>query len=76
MRRKVITTHSNEVRDSCWTLIQFDDLTLHVEQEVIQADGQQMKRITPINDFIREGGPPPRCLQKMIDRMFVNDEGT
>jgi hypothetical protein len=70
MKRKIITNHTNDVRDSCWTLIQNDDGALHVEQEVEYRDGQRRKRVVPINDFMRENGPPPRALQSLVDRMF------
>jgi hypothetical protein len=70
MKRKIIASIANDVRDSCWTLIQNDDGTLHVEQEAEYRDGDQKKRIVPINDFMRENGPLPQTLQKLIDRMF------
>jgi hypothetical protein len=74
MRTKVIATHSNEVRDSRWTLVQHDDGSLHVAQEAkYHSDDKVLTRSVPINDFLRENGPPPRHLQKLIDRMF--DDG-
>jgi hypothetical protein len=70
MKIKVIATRSNELRDSCWRLLQLDDGTLHVEQEAEYRNGERKKRIVPINDFMRESGPPPRWLPKLVDRMF------
>lgn len=70
MKRQIIANVTNEVRDSRWTLIQNDDGTLHVEQEAKYWNGNHRRRIVPINDFMREDGPPPRWLQKLIDRMF------
>jgi hypothetical protein len=61
---------SNEVRDSLWTLIQDDDGALHVEQKADYPDGTHRERVVPINEFMMETGPPPRWLQKFIDRMF------
>ena len=48
------------VRNATWLLIQEDDGTLHVAQEAEYADGDRRKRMVPINDFVREGGPAPR----------------
>ena len=70
MKSKVVSHHVNAVRDSRWTLIQEDDGTLHVEQQASYSDGAQHRRVAPINDFMREVGPPPRALQTLIDRMF------
>ena len=70
MKRRIIVEHVNEVRTSRWDLIQQDDGTLHVEQHATDADGTKHRRIVPINDFMHEGGPPPRALQARIDRMF------
>ena len=72
MRTRVIATHTNEVRESCWTLIQMDDGTLHVERRAQYADGDQRQRVVPIDDFMREDGPPPRALQAIINRMFAD----
>ena len=49
-----------------------DDGTLHVEQRVQYANGDKDQRIVPINDFMRESGPPPRALQTIINGMFVD----
>jgi len=70
MRKRIFAEHTNEIRDSRWTLIQRDDGTLHVEHEAKYLDGDQKRRTVPINEFLLEGGPPPRVLQKVIDRMF------
>jgi hypothetical protein len=73
MRTKVFAARDNEVRDSSWTLVQHDDRSLHVEQEATyHADGQARKRSVPINDFLRENGPPPLALQALVDRMFAD----
>ena len=69
-RRVDIRFVSNHVRDSLWTLIQNDDGTLHVEQKADYPDGDHRERTVPINDFMKESGPPPRWLQELIDRMF------
>ena len=76
MQKRVIATHTNEVRESCWTLIQMDDGTLHVEQRARYADGDQKQRIVSINDFMRESGPPPRALQPIILRVRSNPLST
>jgi hypothetical protein len=73
MKRKTIADITNEVRHSCWTLIQNDDGTLHVRQQADYPNGDRKERLVPINDFMRETGPPARWLQKLIDRMF--DDG-
>jgi len=70
MKTKVIADIRNDVRQSCWTLIQNDDRTLHVQQEVEYRDGGRQKRVLPINEFLIEGGPPPRWLHELIARMF------
>jgi hypothetical protein len=70
MRRKVIVRKEGELWDSCWPLIQSDDGTLHVEQKADYRGGTHHERVVPINDFLREDGPPPRWLQPLIDRMF------
>ncbi|MGC1305221.1 MAG: hypothetical protein WA840_22865 [Caulobacteraceae bacterium] len=70
MRQKIIADITNNTRQSRWTLIQEDDGSLHIEQEAEYPTGDHKKRIVPINDFMRETGPPSRQLQKLIDRMF------
>ena len=70
MKRRTIASITNETRTSCWTLIQNEDGTLEVEQEADYPDGAHRKRVVPINEFMLEGGPPPRVLQALIDRMF------
>ncbi len=75
MRTKVIVNHANEARESCWTLIQEDDRSLHVQQRAIYPDGVRHERTVPINDFMRENGPPPRALQILIERMFDDAQG-
>ena len=72
MRSRVIATRKNEVRESCWTLVQMADRTLHIEQRAEYVDGDCRQRIVPINDFLQEDGPPPRWLQAIIDAMFDN----
>jgi hypothetical protein len=74
MRTKVIVNHANETRTSCWTLIQDDDRSLHVHQSATYAGGRRHERTVPINDFLRENGPPPEALQTLIDRMFEGAE--
>jgi hypothetical protein len=54
-------------------LIQNDDGTLHIEQQADYPNGDHRERVVPINDFMLEGGPSQRWLQKLIDRMF--DDG-
>ena len=70
MKKRVFAEHTDETRDSRWTLIQQDDGTLHVEQEAKYPDGNQKRRTVSINEFMLESGPLPRWLQKVIDRMF------
>lgn len=65
-----IRSVSNEVRDSLWKLIQDDDGALFVEQKADYPDGTHRERVVPINEFMKESGPPPRWLQQFIDRMF------
>ena len=72
MKKTLIASHANELRDSRWSLVQNDDGTLHVEQEAEYADGDRKKRTVAINEFMLEAGPPPRALQKLIDRMFAD----
>jgi len=70
MKTKLVAHVANETRASCWTLIQHDDGTLHVEQKAEYAEGEKRQRSVSINDFLKESGPPVRCLQTLIDRMF------
>jgi hypothetical protein len=70
MKIVLFASHSGEVRTSWWHLVQKDDGTLHVEQVAEYRDGDHKRRVVPINEFMQEGGPPPRALQKLIDRMF------
>ena len=70
MKTVLFKSHTGEVRTSRWHLVQNDDGTLHVEQEAEYRDGDRKRRVVPINEFMQEGGPPPRALQKLIDRMF------
>jgi hypothetical protein len=70
MKTVLFASHTGEVRTSRWRLIQNDDGTLHIEQEAEYRDGDRKRRVVPINQFMQEGGPPPRALQKLIDRMF------
>jgi hypothetical protein len=74
MKTKIFAFHANEVRDSCWILVQNEDGTLFVEQVAKYADETKHRRLVTINDFLQEGGPPPRVLQALVDRMFVDDE--
>ena len=69
-RRRTLATHENHVRTSCWTLIQNSDRTLHVEQQAQYPGKDEKVRTVSINEFMREDGPPPRLLQKFIDRLF------
>jgi hypothetical protein len=73
LKTKIFADHSDSVRFSRWSLIQQDDGTLHVEQEAKYADGNTKRRLLPMNQFMLENGPPPRALQKLIDRMFDDD---
>jgi hypothetical protein len=70
MKRTVFAEATNEDRNSCWALVQHDNRTLHVEQEAQYSDGSRRQRTVPINDFMLEGGPPPRALQALLDRLF------
>ena len=73
-RRRTFVTHDNDVRTSCWTLIQNSDRTLHVEQRAQYPEESEKVRIVSINEFMRENGPPPRLLQTSIDRLFQETE--
>lgn len=54
MRRKLVTNHTNDLRDSCRTPIQNDDGTLHAEQEAEYRNGQPQKRTVPTSEFMRD----------------------
>jgi hypothetical protein len=70
LKTKLIADRSSSIRNSRWLLLQNDDGTLHVEQVAEYRHGGRQRRVVPINDFMQENGPPPRELQKLIDRMF------
>lgn len=73
-RRRILATHESDVRTSCWTLIQNNDRTLHVEQRAQYPGEEEKVRIVSINEFMQENGPPPKLLQRFIDRMFEEAE--
>lgn len=62
MKRRTIANVTNETRKSCWTLVQDDDGALYVEQEAEYPDGDQQKRLVPLNEFMLESGPAVRWV--------------
>jgi len=73
MKKKVFAEATTIERTSHWTLVQNDDRTLYVKQEAEFSDGARKQRTVSINDFMMEGGPPPRELQKLLDALFADN---
>jgi hypothetical protein len=70
MKRTMFKAHNNDLRKSEWFLVQDDAGALLVEQNAVYRDGTMASRLVPISEFMGEGGPPPKALQALIDRMF------
>jgi hypothetical protein len=72
MKVRTICTLEDDLRESRWSLIQYDDGALHVEHHARHHAGRDETRLITINEFMREGGHPAATLQALIDRMFSN----